>query len=68
MEIYRLNFVDDIAASDERLGKGSRGHERALHLDRQFLGNVTERLQFLHVRVDADQVPDRIIHSINIRL
>ena len=57
MWTYRLHFGDDVASDIERLRECPGSNERAFHLHRQLFRDVAEWLQFLHVRVDADQIP-----------
>ena len=44
-------------AGRERLHECPGSNERAFHLHRQLFRDVAEWLQFLCVRVDADQIP-----------
>lgn len=58
-----MHLGDDVAPDVQRLRERPRGDERALHLDGELLGHVAERLQLIHVRVHADQIPEEYNES-----
>lgn len=53
---HLLHKLDHVPPDGERLHECPGGHEGPLHLDGEFLGDVAEGLQLLHLLADAVHV------------
>ena len=56
IQTHLQDLVDDLLALEKSLGEGPRRHKAPPQLLRQLLGDVAERLQFLHSLGDAAEV------------